>query len=33
MRKKCEEFLNLYYIDKESFIELANFFYFSNKYN
>ena len=32
-KKQCEEFLNICYIDKETFIELIDFFYFSNKYN
>ena len=28
---KCEEFLNLCYFDKQTLIELIDFFYFSNK--
>ena len=28
---KCEEFLNLYYLDKQTLIELIDFFDFSNK--
>ena len=29
--KKCEEFLNLYNFDKETFINLIDFFHFSAK--